>query len=631
VLPDASRTSALRRRLDADLPNAIGVGVGALAVLAGYLLLSNVTAVVITSVIATAIAALGLDILIGRTGQLSLAHAAFLGVGVFTAQNLGGHGLPWPVALVGSMVVAALASTFVGLPALRIRGLQVALATLAFQVTAEQLLFNNQDVRGDGFLERPSFMASDKSVYLFAVACLVATVVVRRRLGATRAGRAFLAVRDVERRVPCFGIDAGPNKLLAYALSGAIAGLAGFVVALAGNAPISDFQPFQLRPSLLLVAVVVLGGQGSAGGIIVAALLTNGIVPLLPQGLQDSLATTVPILSALALILAVRLQPEGIGGGLARIARLIRPPVKPDPRPHDVDLLDAAHHAEGLRAVPRALALTMPQEALLVARDVSVRYGGVNALTDLSLEVRRGEIVGLIGANGAGKSTFFNAASGFAPTRGSIRFKGVELVGDKPSKRPTFGLARTFQDLGLVKSETVEDNMLLLQTWLARYPSAFGILGLGGSLQTERQLRYRADQAMELFGLEHLRAERVGDLPYGTGRIVEIAAAVASGPDLLLLDEATAGLGPEEGNALGDRFLALRDELGLTLVVIEHHVPLIARVCDHCYCLESGLLIAEGPPAEVVKQPEVVASFLGRAQAAGGVGAPTEAAPVAGA
>ena len=233
-----------------------------------------------------------------------------------------------------------------------------------------------------------------------------------------------------------------------------------------------------------------------------------------------------------------------------------------------------------------------------------MNYGGVTALDRLNLEVRRGEIVGLIGANGAGKSTFFNAVSGLAPTTGSIKYRGVELVRRSAAIRSGLGVARTFQDLGLVRAESVVENVLLAQTWLAQYPAAGGLVGLGTTIPTERKLRKRAELALELFGLDHLAKERLGDLPYGTMRIVEIAAAVAAGPDLLLLDEATAGLGPEESHALGDRFLVVRDELGLTLVIVEHHVPLIARVCDYCYCLESGALIAEGKPDDRHRRPE---------------------------
>jgi branched-chain amino acid transport system ATP-binding protein len=285
---------------------------------------------------------------------------------------------------------------------------------------------------------------------------------------------------------------------------------------------------------------------------------------------------------------------------------------RPSPRPAPTDAVASAARARDLRDVPRPLKHRLPTPSLLVAKAVSVRYGGVQALVDLDLEVRRSEIVGLIGANGAGKSTFFNAVSGLAPTTGSIRYRDSELLALPAASRSARGVARTFQDMGLVRSDTVRENVLLAQTWIAAYPAVAGLLALGGSVGTERELRRRADEALELFGLTHLAEERLGDLPYGTMRIVEIAAAVASGPDLLLLDEASAGLTPDEAHALGDRFQALRDELGLTLVVIEHHVPLIARTCDYCYCLESGALIAQGTPAEVVAQPRVVESFLGR-------------------
>ena len=290
----------------------------------------------------------------------------------------------------------------------------------------------------------------------------------------------------------------------------------------------------------------------------------------------------VPIGSAALLVVAVVVAPEGIGGLYRAAGRLLdrmvggRGRARPDPRPQRVDA--GAPGAARLPSVERPLSLRMPVPALLEAHDVRVEYGGVAALDGVSLEVRRGEIVGLIGANGAGKSTFFNAVSGLAPVTGSIRYRGVELVGRRASIRSALGTARTFQDLGLVRAESVQENVLLAQTWLARYAAAVGILGLGGSVRTERELRRRGGIALEVFGLDHLAHERVGSLPYGTMRIVEIAAAVAAGPDLLLLDEATAGLGPEESHALGDRFLAVRDELDLTLVIVEHHVPLVARV-----------------------------------------------------
>jgi len=607
-------------------PSRIGSAVIVAAVALWSLGLSDTKLSILVGVAATAIAALGLDVLVARTGELSLAHAAFLGIGAFTAINVGSRGASWPVSILVAMVVTSAAATIAGLPSLRIRGLQVAITTLAFQVFAETFLFTRTDVTAaNRTLPTPPFLQTDLRLYLFALAAIALVMLVRYRLGVTKAGRMFLAVRDIEQRARCFAVEPGPTKLLAYALSGAIVGLAGSIVALKAGT-IASKDPFLLIESLQLVAIVVVGGAGSAWGIITAAVLVKG----LPQFI-DSVPFThvkpervVPMASAALLVVAVVAVPQGIGGLYRalgrRLDRMLVPRLRerPSPRPRPADAVVAAQHAIELHDVPRPLRLRMPVPALLEAREVGVQYGGVTALGGLTMEVRRGEIVGLIGANGAGKSTFFNAVSGLAPTTGSIRYRGVELTERPASARSALGAARTFQDLGLIRAESVRENVLLAQTWLANYPSAAGILGLGSTIGTERELRRRAGLALELFGLDHLANQTLGDLPYGTMRIVEIAAAVAAGPDLLLLDEATAGLDPDESHAIGDRFLALRDELGLTLVLVEHHVPMIARVCDYTYCLESGNLIAEGPPAEVTNQPQVIASFLGRSDAATG-------------
>ncbi|MGB8652614.1 MAG: branched-chain amino acid ABC transporter ATP-binding protein/permease [Mycobacteriales bacterium] len=599
------------------VPRRAGTALLLGAVLAGPLALNLPQTSALTTAMCVALVALGLDVLVGSTGQLSIAHGAYFGTGCFTALALGSRGAPWPVAFLGAVAVTALVATVVGLPSLRIRGLQVAIASLAFQLFAQQVPNAFSEVTSAGrTFDRPGFLVSETHLYYFGVACVLLVLLVLARLRGTRGGRALLAVRDVEARAAAFGIATGRTKLFAYAVSGGIAGLGGALFALQQSS-VSDLQPFILRESLLLVAIVVIGGARSPVGILLAAFLTKAVpnllgtrgdVPVLGQ-----VSLWLPPLLALLLIVSVVLQPTGIGGVLRDLEAALTPKgERPPPRPQPTDAVLAAARARALRDVPRPLRQRLPVPSLLVATGVSVRYGGVLALNELDLEVRRSEIVGLIGANGAGKSTFFNAVSGLAPTTGSIRYRDQELLVAPASSRSARGLARTFQDMGLVRGDTVRENVLLAQSWMASYPAAFGLLAVGGSLGTERELRRRADQALELFGLEHLAQERLGDLPYGTMRIVEIASAVASGPDLLLLDEASAGLTPEEAHALGDRFRALRDELGLTLVVIEHHVPLIAGTCDYCYCLESGALIAEGTPAAVTAQPRVIESFLGR-------------------
>ena len=598
-------------------PRLLSAAALVLLVLLAPLFLTLPQTSIVTTTVTVALVALGLDVLVGSTGQLSIAHAALYGVGCFTALGLGTHGLAWPVAFLGAIALTAVVAAVVGLPSLRIRGLQVAIASLAFQLFAQQVPNKYYQLKFVGrTFERPSYLVDETHLYYLAVGCLALVIVLLAVLRRTRGGRSLVAVRDVEARAAAFGIATGPIKLFAYAVSGAIAGLGGALFALQQGS-VSDTQPFILQKSLLLVAIVVVGGRRSSVGIVIAAFLTDAVPKLLGSDFDIPLlgpaSTTLQALLAGVLIVSVVLQPEGIGGVLRDLeATLTGRGDPPSPRPMQTDAALSAARARDLREVPRPLRERLPVPSLLVARHVGVQYGGVVALSALCLEVRRSEIVGLIGANGAGKSTFFNAASGLAPTTGSITYRGRELVTAPASARSARGLARTFQDMGLVRGDTVRENVLLAQGWMARYPVAAGMLALGSTLGTERELRRRADQALELFGLQHLADERLGDLPYGTMRVVEIAAAVASGPDLLLLDEASAGLTPEEAHALGDRFKALRDELGLTLVVIEHHVPLIAATCDYCYCLESGVLIAEGAPAHVTAQPQVVESFLGR-------------------
>ena len=595
-----------------DLPGRLGgLALLVLALVAPTFLNVPQTAI-ITTATSVALVALGLDVLVGSTGQLSLAHAALFGVGCFTALGLGTHGAPWPVAFLVAVAATALTSVVIGLPSLRIRGLQVAIASLAFQQFAQQVPAKWDQVKFVGrTFDPPSYLRGVTAQYYLGVALVVAVVAVLAGLRRTRGGRSLLCVRDVEQRAVAFGVATGRTKLFAYGVSGAVTGLGGALFALQQTS-VSDIQPFILRESLLLVAIVVVGGARSPLGILLAAFATKAVPGLLAPHVGGGVALWIPVGLAAVLVLSVVAQPEGIGGVLRDLGRLMTPQEAPDPRPAATDPVVAAARARSLRSVPRPLSRRLPVASLLTAQGVTVRYGGVVALADVDLEVRRSEVVGLIGANGAGKSTFFNAVSGLAPATGSIRYRDQELLGAPAASRSARGVARTFQDMGLVRAETVRQNVLLAQGWMADYPALTGMLGLGAAVQTERELRKRADQALELFGLEHLADERLGDLPYGTMRSVEIAAAVASGPDLLLLDEASAGLTPEEAHALGDRFRALRDELGLTLVVIEHHVPLIAATCDYCYCLESGALIAQGTPAEVTAQPRVVESFLGR-------------------
>lgn len=250
--------------------------------------------------------------------------------------------------------------------------------------------------------------------------------------------------------------------------------------------------------------------------------------------------------------------------------------------------------------------------SVLEVRDLSITFGGLKALDGVSIDVNEYEIVGLIGPNGAGKTTFFNCAMGvYTPTRGSVTYRGQEITDMPTYKRCALGLGRTFQNVGLVKSLPVLDNMLVAQHAKVRYPAVAGMLGLPASRAEERALRENALEILDFMGLIPVRNERVSSLPYGLQKLTEIAAVLASDPDFMLLDEPTSGMSPEEAHNFGDLLLKLRTELNLTVLMIEHHVPLVVRVCDYVYVLAFGQLLAEGEAKEIQSHPEVVAAYLG--------------------
>jgi branched-chain amino acid transport system ATP-binding protein len=250
--------------------------------------------------------------------------------------------------------------------------------------------------------------------------------------------------------------------------------------------------------------------------------------------------------------------------------------------------------------------------SVLEARSVSIKFGGVQANRDVSIAVGEYEIVGVIGPNGAGKTTLFNLITGFfTPDAGQIVYRGRDITSLAVHERTRLGLGRTFQNVGLVKGATVGDNLITAQYLQADYGVVAGMVGSPASFATERKLRATANALAEVLGLADLLDTQVAGLPYGTLKRVEIATVLATDPDVLLLDEPSSGMGPEEAHQLGDTLLDLRRTFGLSIVMIEHHVPLVVRVCDYVYCLDFGQLLTDGLPNDVRNHPQVVAAYLG--------------------
>jgi branched-chain amino acid transport system ATP-binding protein len=250
--------------------------------------------------------------------------------------------------------------------------------------------------------------------------------------------------------------------------------------------------------------------------------------------------------------------------------------------------------------------------SVLEVNDLSIRFGGLQALSGLTLEVNEFEIVGLIGPNGAGKTTAFNCITGFyTPNTGTVHYRGQDVTKTPPHKKASMGFGRTFQNVGMVKSETVLNNLKTAQHARVKYDVGAGLIGGQRVLSEEKALEAKAEAILDMLGLADIRNQRVGGLSYGTLKLLELGCALATEPEILLLDEPTSGMGPEESDELGRRLLDLRQAFGLTMLLIEHHVPLVLAVCDHVYVLNFGQLLAEGKPNVIQTHPEVVAAYLG--------------------
>jgi branched-chain amino acid transport system ATP-binding protein len=250
--------------------------------------------------------------------------------------------------------------------------------------------------------------------------------------------------------------------------------------------------------------------------------------------------------------------------------------------------------------------------SVLEIDDLSIQFGGIKALQNVNLRAGEWEIVGIIGPNGAGKTTLFNCITGFyQPTRGLVRYRGRDISTMPVHARTALGIGRTFQNVGLVKNASVAENLATAQHLQVDYDPWAGILGGPATFEEERRVHERGELILDLLDLGDVALERVADLPYGLLKRVEIAAVLATDPDLLLLDEPGSGMGPEEAHHLGDTLLSLRKQFGLTIVMIDHHVPLVTRVSDYVYCLNFGEVLAEGHPDEVRRHPEVVRAYMG--------------------
>lgn len=583
-----------------------GIVVGLLAVtvlaVGPFVLPGGVIAAILTAGVYVP-AALGLVVLVGRTGLLSLGHGPLVGLGAYSYFHFADRvGIPSLGALAIAIAITSLLALMTA-PILRLSGLTFALATLALGFILVQLFGNldrftggpsgltNVGVRPSPFTVGPvEFTSLTMRWYLVAsIGGLIALGCAN--LLRSRVGRSLDLVAEDPDAAATMGIDVFRTKVRVWVLAGALAGASGALHI--SHARFAAPSQFGLYLSALLIAAVVVGGTRSLGGAALALVAFFAAIELLPM-----LEASGPMLAGLIIVVVVLLREYRTGRRSPVDPEAIGPPRQP--------ASEAALTAEP--TVPREAART---GGTLRASEVSVSFGGIHALQGVSLELQPGRITGLIGPNGAGKSTLINAFTGMvALQEGTIHLDDTDVTLWPAPERVRSGLRRTYQNIRLVPEMTVRQNVELGGHVLGS--SGF----LGGTLASPRDRRdrteitKRAELEMARWALSSVADVPAAQLPAGTRRLLEVARACMTSPRVLLLDEPAAGLNDVETERLAELVRKVASE-GTTVLLVEHDLPLVMRLCDHVLVLAQGQLLAAGTPSEVVADPSVRAVYIG--------------------
>jgi branched-chain amino acid transport system permease protein len=542
-----------------------------------------------------AVAVLGLTIVLGYTGQINLAQAAFFGLGAYSvALGTTSFGLSFWLALPLGVAVAAFAGAVLGLTSLRLGGHYLAMVTISFQMIVTLVLTNwvefTHGPDGVPGIARPGLFGlsfDDSGRYLaLCIALLYGVGYFVWRLGKTRLGRAMQAVRDNELAAGVVGVDTYRTKVTAFTLSALLGGLGGGLFA-GGFTYISPDQ-FSFNESVVFLTMALLGGARSPFG----TAFGTGLLILLPEWLRFLKVVYLAVYGA-AVILIMVFMPEGIWGFVNVFWRKFRPA-----QPVELGAVDP---------LPLTRETGRPDGTIILdVNGLSKHFGGLKAVDEVDLKIGHNTVHALIGPNGSGKTTLLNVLSGiYRPTKGRILLEAHDVSRMQPHQRAGCGMGRTFQNIRLFGAMSVWDNVKVG----AERP---GNVVPGGA----RGLDRLALAALDFVGLAPRRNEAVGGLSYGHQRHVEIARALAGNPKLLLLDEPGAGLNHHEKDELVALLKRLKGH-GLTIFIIDHDMNLVEQVADHITVLNFGRRIADGPPAEVLRNPDVVAAYLGEVRGHG--------------
>lgn len=569
----------------------------------------------LTKTLIVAILSMSVVVVTGYAGQLSLAQFALAGFGAWIAGRLVAmEGWPFLLGALAGVAGAAVAGMLVGLPALRTRGVNLAVITFGLGFAIQALIFRNPDLAASpassginvnaptifGYSVDPFI---DPEAYSFmCLIVLIAVVAVVANLRRSRTGRRLLAVRTNERAAASLGIAVFPAKLYAFALAAAIAAVGGVLLAFT-SATIQYFALFDPFQSVFLVALVVIGGLGYLSGPQWAGVMATGGLGIYFIGqINDSLDKWLLLAGGVAMIVTLLTNPNGMAGQLPSLPKFLRAPW--------IRLSSAIRGLLPTRktaAAATSLAEISVAPQVLTVHELTQRFGGLIALDQVSLTVRPGEVLGILGPNGAGKTTLIDAITGYVtPSAGSVQLDGTDLRSKSPHQRARRGLTRSFQNLELFEDVTVRENLLAACEPRDRGAYLTNLIWPGRA-----RLSDPARAAVTFLGLDNDIDALPRDMSYGQRRLVALARAVATMPSVLLLDEPAAGLDERQTRELGTLIRRLADSWGIAVLLIEHDVAMVMNTADRILVLDHGVKLIEGPPDTVRRDPAVIAAYLG--------------------
>ena len=562
----------------------------------------------LTVTLCASIVLLSIVVVTGYAGQLSLAQYAMAGFGAWVAGRLvATYQIPFLVALVAGVAAAVPLGFVFALPAVRTRGINLAIVTLGLGTAIELMLFNNGDYTGgvQGTpVGNPSLFGFDISsirhparygIFVLAMALLAVVIVANVRRG--RSGRRLIAVRTNERAAAALGINIVAAKLFAFAFASAIAALGGILLAFRLTS--ISYQSFTNFTSITYVGLGLLGGVGYLLGPFVGGMMaTAGFNQEVLESTWGDVGAYLQLITGIAILLVVLYNPDGVVAEWAKTFRHMKR-TKKFGESYFIKLSDVSEPVDDdhdQRVPPKTL----------VVDDLRVRDGAVTAVDHVGFTLEPGSVTGLIGPNGAGKTSLIDALTGFTPSTGTITIGGQDISGAGAAARAKAGMARSFQSLELFEDTTVFENLSV-----AADPNDLGSYLRDLVWPVIPKFGPEVVRAIEEFQLDEDLHREVSDLSYGKRRLLAIARAVAMHPSVLLLDEPAAGLSSVESAELARVVRRLADEWGMAILVVEHDMDFVMNVCDQVVVVDFGKKIAQGTPAEVRNDRHVIAAYLG--------------------